>query len=698
MYRQSLALLAVSFLVAGLSPAPVRAGGMSCLTNIADVLTQTAEPHSPQVRFRLTGTVLNNTSGAFYSDGHAITFYCLYERCKFPPGDLVRIEGGCTNNAFLVHSFTRLGRGEMPLPDEVTTHDIQKGRCANRFVTFKGKVIDIFREDIDSRFLYIVIRENNADAYFAIGWNNSQELRNRRLIGAEVKVTGVCRTSVDAQRHYAGNIVEALEPNHIDILVPPVTDPRELPALDAPPCASPQVISEMGQRRVEGTVLAVMADNSFLLRDDRGALHRISPDVGLAPPKVQDIVIAGGTVRTDFYLVNLSHAIHSVIGHSAEPFGAPADIRAESILHSDKDNEGISPAFYGKAVRIHGKVMQPHVNVQKDTFLYLDDESHTVPIDIAATGLPPDRFPVGTVLSAVGICLMDVENWTPDVPFCKIRGFSLVARTPEDIRVLSHPPWWTPGRLSIALGSTFAALLFFLAWNQILRRHIEKRTRELLDEQMAHARSEFRTAERTNLAIELHDTLSQDLSAVACQIDATSSLMQSNPREVFRTLDTLGTMLLSCRTELKRCLWDLRNETLEDIDLTHAIRRTLQPLMGACELTVRFNVPRDCLTDSSAHAVLCIVRELVSNALTHGKATSVKIAGALDGDCISFSVTDNGNGFAPDKRPGPDSGHFGLAGVEARIKRLHGKMDLRSAPGRGTRAAITILISEPQEK
>ena len=120
--------------------------------------------------------------------------------------------------------------------------------------------------------------------------------------------------------------------------------------------------------------------------------------------------------------------------------------------------------------------------------------------------------------------------------------------------------------------------------------------------------------------------------------------------------------------------------------------------MGTCELTVRFNVPRDCLTDSSAHALLCIVRELVSNALTHGKATSVKIAGALDGDRISFSVTDNGSGFVPDRRPGPDSGHFGLAGVEARIKRLHGKMDLRSAPSKGTRAAITILISEPQEK
>ena len=698
MYRHSLTLLAVSFLVAGLSPVPVLADVTTCLTNITDVLTRTAEPHSPQVRFRLTGTVLNNTAGAFYSDGHAITFYCLYERCKYPPGDIVRIEGNCTNNAFLVHSFTRLGHGEMPPPDKVTARDIQRGLCANRFITFVGKVIDIFREDIDSRFLYIVIREDNADAYFAINWNDSQALRNRRLIGAEVRVTGVCRTSVDAQRHYAGNIVEALEPNHIDILVPPVTDPHELPALDAPPCASPQVISEMGQRRVEGTVLAVMADNSFLLRDDRGALHRITPDVGLAPPKVQDIVIAGGTVRTDFYLVNLTHAILSVIGHSTEPLASPSDLRAEAILHSDKDNEGIAPAFYGKSVRIRGKVMQPHVSAQKDSFLYLDDDSHTVPVDIAATGLPPDRFPVGTVISASGICLMDVENWTPDVPFCKIRGFSLVARTPEDICVLSRPPWWTPGRLAVALGSTFAALLFFLAWNQILRRHIEKRTRELLDEQMAHARSEFRTAERTNLAIELHDTLSQDLSAVACQIDATSSLMQSNPREASRTLDTLGTMLLSCRTELKRCLWDLRNETLEDVDLTHAIHRTLQPLMGACELTVRFNVPRDCLTDSSAHAVLCIVRELVSNALTHGKATSVKIAGALDGDRISFSVTDNGCGFVPDKRPGPDSGHFGLAGVEARIKRLHGKMDLRSAPGRGTRAAITILISEPQEK
>jgi len=112
---------------------------------------------------------------------------------------------------------------------------------------------------------------------------------------------------------------------------------------------------------------------------------------------------------------------------------------------------------------------------------------------------------------------------------------------------------------------------------------------------------------------------------------------------------------------------------------------------------IRFNVPRHRLTDTTAHSILRIIRELVSNAVTHGKATHVRIAGECHGDALSFSVADNGSGFAVDACPGVESGHFGLGGIRERIRGLRGTFTLESQPGKGTRAVVRIEIVSPQQ-
>ena len=154
--------------------------------------------------------------------------------------------------------------------------------------------------------------------------------------------------------------------------------------------------------------------------------------------------------------------------------------------------------------------------------------------------------------------------------------------------------------------------------------------------------------------------------------------------------DTAKTMLTACRGELRRCLWDLRSRTFEEKDMTEAIERTLKPHSVGAKIAVRFNVPREKLDDSTTHTILRVVRELVVNAIRHGRATDVKIAGECHGDTISFSVADNGCGFDPAAAPGPKEGHFGLLGVRERLKALHGTVAVESSPDRGTRVSVVI--------
>ncbi|MBQ2631109.1 MAG: ATP-binding protein, partial [Kiritimatiellae bacterium] len=151
-------------------------------------------------------------------------------------------------------------------------------------------------------------------------------------------------------------------------------------------------------------------------------------------------------------------------------------------------------------------------------------------------------------------------------------------------------------------------------------------------------------------------------------------------------------MLLSCRTELKRCLWDLRNDALDVRNMSDAIQKALAPVKGNAILSVRFNVIRSNLDESTFHAVIRIVRELVSNAIQHGRASHVCVAGDLAGDALSFSVKDDGTGFDVATAPGPADGHFGLAGVSERVKRHNGRVQVESSPGKGTKINVKLQV------
>lgn len=159
---------------------------------------------------------------------------------------------------------------------------------------------------------------------------------------------------------------------------------------------------------------------------------------------------------------------------------------------------------------------------------------------------------------------------------------------------------------------------------------------------------------------------------------------------MLKHLDIADRALDSCRSELRNCLWDLRSETLDEKDLSEAIRKTLLPHSAHVELVIRFNVSRRLLSDNTVHSLLQMIRELALNGIRHGGATCVKIAGAYKDGMLLFSVSDNGCGFDEASRPGLAQGHFGLEGVKARVGAMRGRFAIESAPGKGTKATISI--------
>ena len=124
-------------------------------------------------------------------------------------------------------------------------------------------------------------------------------------------------------------------------------------------------------------------------------------------------------------------------------------------------------------------------------------------------------------------------------------------------------------------------------------------------------------------------------------------------------------------------------------------RQTLEPYSDDAAISIRFFIPREILSDSTTHTILRIIRELVVNAIRHGHADKVKVAGTLENGKLLFSVSDNGCGFDTESVPGLTEGHFGLQGIRERVDGLDGNFEIESKAGQGSKATVSIVLPSP---
>lgn len=88
-------------------------------------------------------------------------------------------------------------------------------------------------------------------------------------------------------------------------------------------------------------------------------------------------------------------------------------------------------------------------------------------------------------------------------------------------------------------------------------------------------------------------------------------------------------------------------------------------------------------------AVYRITQEALTNVEQHAGAERIRVElTATPGD-LRLIVADDGRGFQPEHIP---PGHYGLTGINERVRLLGGQLDLRSSPAAGTRLAITIPL------
>ena len=581
-------------------------------------------------------------------------------------------------------------------PTAITARQMFDGKFDEKFVEIKGTVLDAFPDDIDSRFHFFIVESDNETVYATIKTNANDAIFNS-YIGAQVSLCGKSVRIRDAysRRHQLRRNLYLWTLDDIRVLKSPPDSPFDVEDLGTTSSLRPSDIHRLGRRRTRGVVLAVWNRDTFLLETPDGRVSRIEL-AGGSPPPVGTSVEVAGLPETDTYCINFTRACWREIDPLPQTEHAIWTVPAKTILSDLYGKPGYRPEYHGQLIRLSGHVRSIPLNENRR--FYLEDGPCLVPVDASSA---PDRMnglEVGSTVEVTGVCVMNVESWRPSSAFPRIRGFTLVPRTAADIVVLARPPWWTPGRLAGVIGALVLFLIGILIWNRSLHVLAERRGRALMREQIDRIKNKLKIGERTRLAVELHDSLAQSLTGITFEINTANKFADENARLSRQHLDIASRILKSCREELRNCLWELRSNALEAELMDSAIRETLQPHIAEAELHVRFNVPRQRLSDNTAHALLRIIRELVSNAVRHGHATAIRIAGSLDGDRLLFSVADNGCGFDPERHPGIEEGHFGLQGVRERVEGQDGTMTVESRPDKGTKISISLTLQTPEEE
>lgn len=606
---------------------------------------------------------------------------------RLAPGDRLRLTGTIDpidprGPDIVATNCQVLSSGSAPRAYDTTIRDAQSGAFDFQLIRLTAVVHDAFKDEIDRGFVFLVLMQDNETLYAALPSAIVGDREPDSFVGATISVTGLCDAYCGTSRRYRGRTINPTEATDLIVIDPPAKDVFAEPDIRELQLSSPDRLHAFGRHTARGRVIAAWND-FILIRRENGEFTTVITTQS-ARPQIGEMIVASGFPETDLYTITLTRASWKKIGDAATQIGIPQDVTARELIARTPDGEIFSPRYHGRAIRLDG-IVRTLPGFGSETRLQIESGGTVFPVDVSANPALIDGLAIGCHAAFTGICVMDIERLRPNAPFPHIRGFTLVMRPRDSVEILARPSWWTPAHVWTVLGGLFVLLLAALGWIVTLQRVAERRGQQLLRGQIETVKTKLKVEERTRLAVELHDSLSQTLTGVSMEIAAADDLKGDAPAEMVTHLSRAGRVLKSCRDELRNCLWDLRNDALDEPKMTQAILKTLQPHLSDVRLDVRFDVPRARLSDNTAHAILRIIRELVVNALRHGKATAVEVAGDIDASGLRFSVTDNGRGFDPDDHPGVLQGHFGLQGIEERLRQLGGKMTIVSTPDTGTR-------------
>ena len=201
-------------------------------------------------------------------------------------------------------------------------------------------------------------------------------------------------------------------------------------------------------------------------------------------------------------------------------------------------------------------------------------------------------------------------------------------------------------------------------------------------------------AERQRIARELHDSLGQYFTALQLDLDGIAREASAGPA-IRAKVDHLKALTLDAGQRVHTMAWELRPTSLDDLGLQTAIQQFLEQWAERGHLTFdqHLAIENRRFAPAVESAIYRVLQEAVRNVVKHADATRAGVI--LEGTAteLRLIVEDDGKGFDLDSQRPPlaPSSRLGLLGMREHLALVGGRMEIETAPGRGT----TLLIHVP---
>lgn len=221
--------------------------------------------------------------------------------------------------------------------------------------------------------------------------------------------------------------------------------------------------------------------------------------------------------------------------------------------------------------------------------------------------------------------------------------------------------------------------------------HSNERLRQL----SRHAET-TREAERIRIAREIHDDLAATLTGIKMDLSAARDVLRTDPERAGQRLRaSLGLMDAAVITT-RRIINDLRPSILDNLGVWAAIEwlaaETARRAGIRCEARIDPVLEEVLIEPAVSTALFRIVQEALNNVWRHAGARNAAVRCALAQGALEVEIQDDGRGMEADALH--KSGHWGLAGMEERVRSHGGSISIDSVKDRGTSILVRIPLQD----
>ena len=198
--------------------------------------------------------------------------------------------------------------------------------------------------------------------------------------------------------------------------------------------------------------------------------------------------------------------------------------------------------------------------------------------------------------------------------------------------------------------------------------------------------------ERSRLARELHDAVTQTLFSASLIAEVLPQLWQRNRDEALRRLEELRQLNRGALAEMRTLLLELRPAALEKAELHDLLRQLAEALRSRAGLAVVVEADKACTLPTDVKvAFYRIAQEALNNVVKHARANQVNVRLRCENGAVELEVVDDGQGFDPAEVP---TEHHGLRIMRERAEAIGGQFQVKSKPGYGTQVLVTWTAAE----